>query len=206
MSGTERARRADAQRNRTAILSAAEQEFRAHGMGASMDGIAQRAEVGVGTLYRNYPTKEALLRDVMAAKLQPLAAVARELADAEDPGRAFFTFMRRVADESASFKALADRLAASGFDIKSLHRDVGSDLMTALGELLRRAQRAGGVRDDITAKDVLMLMASVGHVEAIAQSRAARSRCITLLCDAMRTPGSDVAPPRGAARPRGRRG
>ncbi|MBV9101674.1 MAG: TetR/AcrR family transcriptional regulator [Candidatus Dormibacteraeota bacterium] len=201
---SDRAPRADAQRNRAAILAAAEREFRTHGLDASMDGIAQRAAVGVGTLYRNYPTKEALVRDILAAKLEPLVSMARRLKEAGDPAAAFFTFLRRIGEESTSFKALADRLAASGLDVKSLHQDVGSELMAAVAQLLRGAQSAGAVRADVTPDDVMVLMASMGHVGAIAQNRAARTRCVTLLCDALRSERADAVPGAPSVRRRAR--
>src|ERR1700694_1986898 len=133
--GADRKLRIDAQRNRASILEAAEAEFRAHGVDASMDEIAHRAGVGVGTVYRNFPTKEALLQAIVAARLQPLLDAAHEATLAEDAGEAFFTFLRRLSDESAAFKALADRMAASGFDLTATKKDVMRELLGAIGEL-----------------------------------------------------------------------
>ncbi len=185
--GVERKLRADAQRNRASILDAAEGEFRAHGVDASMDEIAHRAGVGVGTVYRNFPTKEALLQAIVAARLQPLLDAAREAASAEDAGEAFFAFLRRLSDESAAFKALAERMAASGFDLTATKKDVMRELLGAVGELLARAQRYGRVRTDISIDDVSMLMAGLGQAGFSASDPSLQSRCVALVCDALRT-------------------
>ncbi|HWW10773.1 MAG TPA: helix-turn-helix domain-containing protein [Candidatus Acidoferrales bacterium] len=185
--GVERKLRADAQRNRASILDAAEAEFRAHGVDASMDEIAHRAGVGVGTVYRNFPTKEALLQAIVATRLEPLLDAAREAASADDAGEAFFAFLRRLSDESAAFKALADRMAASGFDLTATKKDVMRELLGAVGQLLARAQRYGRVRSDISIDDVSMLMAGLGQAGYSASDPSLQSRCVELVCDALRT-------------------
>ena len=80
----ERKARSDAQRNHEAILNAAEIEFRGHGLNASIDDIAGRAGVGVGTVYRNYATKEELVRAVLEAHVEPLIVEAREATESDD--------------------------------------------------------------------------------------------------------------------------
>jgi AcrR family transcriptional regulator len=185
--GADRKLRADAQRNRAAILEAAEAEFRAHGVDASMDEIAHRAGVGVGTVYRNFPTKEALLQAIVAARLKPLLDAAREASLAEDAGEAFFAFLRRLSDESAAFKALAERMNAAGFDLTATKKDAMRDLLGAVGELLTRAQHAGRVRSDISIDDVSMLMAGLGQAGYSASDPSLQSRCVGLVCDALST-------------------
>ena len=185
--GAKRKLRADAQRNRASILDAAEAEFRAHGVDASMDEIAHHAGVGVGTVYRNFPTKEALLQAIVAARLKPLLDAAHDAASADDPGEAFFAFLRRLSDESTAFKALADRMAASGFDLTATKKDVMRELLAAVGQLLTRAQRSGRVRSDISIDDVSMLLAGLGHAGYGASDPSLQSRCVELVCDALRT-------------------
>ncbi len=99
MTPGERQLRADAARNRLAIVQAAEAEFRARGVDASIDAIAERAGVGVGTLYRNYATKDELMRAILAARAEPLVAAAQEALTDPDAGAAFFGFVRRLFSE-----------------------------------------------------------------------------------------------------------
>ena len=95
--------RADAQRNRERILEAATTLMATHGIDVSIDAIAELAQVGVGTLYRNFPTKGALFEALLMARITPLVAEARAAADADDAGDAFVTFVRRLCDEFADF-------------------------------------------------------------------------------------------------------
>jgi AcrR family transcriptional regulator len=201
--GADRKLRVDAQRNRAAILEAAEAEFRAHGVDASMDEIAHRAGVGVGTVYRNFPTKEALLQAIVTSRLTPLLDAAREAADAQDAGEAFFAFLRLLSDESAAFKALADRMAASGFDLTATKKDAMRDLLGAVGELLTRAQRAGRVRSDISIDDVSMLMAGLVQAGYAAPDPSMQTRCLALVCDALGTDVHTQLPSKDAVRAAG---
>ena len=183
----ERKLRSDAQRNREAILDAAAVELRTRGIDASIDDIAARAGVGVGTVYRNYPTKDALMEAILRARVEPLVALAREAAAAEDAGEAFFGFLHRVVDESSDFRALADAMDAAGFDFNTMKREVTAELFAAIAELLAHAQQSGAVRSDVAIDDVHMLMAGIGHSaygDGSDQSR--RSRCVDLVCDALR--------------------
>src|SRR6202140_3170568 len=110
----ERHLRADAQRNRERILEAATTLMATHGIDVPIDEIAKLAQVGVGTLYRNFPTKGALFEALLMARISPLVAAARSAADADDPGDAFVTFVRDLCDEFADFKALPGPQAAAG--------------------------------------------------------------------------------------------
>jgi AcrR family transcriptional regulator len=188
MTPVERRLRADAARNRQAILEAAEAEFRAHGREASIDAIAEHAGVGVGTLYRNYATKDELMRAILAARAAPLAEAARDALVAADPGAAFFRFVRRLFSESGDFKALADSLAAAGLDLDAAKEAVGSELMGAVRQLFARAQEAGEVRRDVTIEDMHMLMGGLSHSAHGASDRRQISRCVDLVCDALRSP------------------
>lgn len=177
--------RADARRNRTAILEAAEALVRDRGLDVPMDDIAERAGVGVGTLYRNFPTKDALIRAVLATRMAPLLDRAREGLRAEDPAAAFFTFLQQMASHFAGFKALADALIEGGFDLESAKRDLTREPIAAATELLARAQRAGAVRPDISIADVTMLMSGLGHPECPFDDAISRTRYVDLVCDAL---------------------
>src|ERR1700693_5409369 len=140
---SERHLRADAQRNRERILEAATTLMATQGIDVPIDEIAQLAQVGVGTVYRNFPTKGALFEALLMARISPLVAAARSAAAADDPGEAFVTFVRQLCDEFADFKALADAMAPSGVDLSATKQEISGDLIGAVTELLQRAQQAG---------------------------------------------------------------
>src|ERR1022692_3046415 len=124
----ERHLRADAQRNRERILEAATALMATHGIDVPIDEIAQRAEVGIGTVYRNFPTKGALFEALLMARITPLVAAARSAAAADEPGEAFVDFVRNLCDEFADFKALADAMVASGVDLSATKNQISGEL------------------------------------------------------------------------------
>lgn len=146
----ERPLRADALRNRGKILSAAREVFAVSGYDVPLDEIAARAGVGPGTVYRHFPSKEALFEAVVTARVQDLIEDARARAAAEDPGSAFFGFLGRVRQEAAAKRDLPDAMALAG--------GLQDDLNAALDVLLRRAQQAGEVRPGITTPDLILLL------------------------------------------------
>lgn len=178
--------RADAQRNRVAILDAAEAEFRDRGMEASIDGIAERAGVGVGTVYRNYDTKEALMRAIVAAHVAPLVEAAQQGLSDPDPGAAFCGFIRRITSESCEFKALADALAGAGLDFAAVKEQAAGDLFDAVRQLFERAQQAGAIRGDVTADDIGALIQGLSHTAHITSDQGQMARCVDLVVDALR--------------------
>lgn len=172
--------------------------FRTQGADAPIDEIARRAGVGVGTVYRNYPTKAAVLEAIIEARLAPIIQAARDAATAEDPGAAFFALLRRLAEESAAFKALAETIAAAGIDLSAAKKELSNQLVTAMHELFARAQRSGQVRRDVSIDDVTMLMGGLSHTAFAVSDKPARTRCFNLVCDALRgDPG--IARPSGTS-------
>jgi len=180
--------RADARRNRGRILEAAEEVFGAEGLSVPIDDIAERAGVGVGTIYRHFPTKEALFEAIVLNHIERLAEEARSLATAEDPARALFEFMARVVEEAVAKRDLADALAGAGIDLKETVSPMKQQLESAVGELLVRAQLAGTVRDDITIADLLGLVS--GACMTIERHTDPRSpgRMLQVVCDGLRLP------------------
>ncbi|GGM08815.1 TetR/AcrR family transcriptional regulator [Dactylosporangium sucinum] len=164
--------RADARRNRARVLAAAEDVFAEHGVGASTEEVARRAGVGIGTVFRHFPTKEALLEAVLVERMRRLAEIARERADEGAPEEAFFGFLELVVGQSATKNALAGAVA----EVESVVAEVGRELRAAIEVLLVRAQEAGVVRGDVSAGDVIAVL--VGASRAVeyagAGSRAAR--------------------------------
>jgi AcrR family transcriptional regulator len=141
--------RADAQRNRDRVLAVADEMFSAEGLATPIDEVARRAEVGVGTVYRHFPTKEALFEAVMRGRLEWLIGQARAGATAADPVAALFDFLTVLTDNSGANHGLHDALRGAGVDVRIYLAELAPALMEALGALLRRAQAAGGVRADV---------------------------------------------------------
>src|ERR1700722_20337839 len=111
--------RSDAVKNRQRILEAAEEIFATEGLSVPIDTVAECAGVGVGTLYRHFPTKEALFEAIVTARLEQLLQVAKEHAVAADPGEALFCFLREFAQQASAKHDLFDALSSAGIDIKS---------------------------------------------------------------------------------------
>jgi AcrR family transcriptional regulator len=186
----ERHLRADARRNRAAILEAAEAVFSSQGPDAPIDDIARRAGVGVGTLYRHFPTKQALLRALVSAHIEPLVAAAHEASRSPEPGVAFFALLHRLAQEFAGFKAVADVIAASGVDLHTTKSAASEGLMAAAGAALARAQEAGAVRRDVSIAEVASMTGALCQAEGLSHDQIRLSRCVDLICDGLRSPES----------------
>ena len=179
--------RADAARNRQRVLDVAQAVFAADGLAVPIDAIARHARLGVGTIYRHFPTKEALFAAIVIERMDRLAAEARALARARDPGEAFFGFLSRLLDEGAAKKDLAHALAGSGFELTSAPYRRG--VRAAVRALLARAQRAGAVRPDLDVDEVLALVkGTLVAVDARGGGPRARRRLLAVLCDGLRGP------------------
>jgi AcrR family transcriptional regulator len=179
--------RADAAKNRLRILEAAEEVFAAEGVTAPVDAVAERAGVGVGTLYRNFPTKEALFEAIVVMRIDELAQAIESVADAEDPGEALFGFLRLLAGRAALKRDLSSALSTAGIDIKSQCAETYDRMYQAIDGLLKRAQRAGGVREDIDTSEAIGLV--VGTCLAAEQSPSAAGsseRMLEVVIDGMR--------------------
>ena len=176
--------RADARRNRARVLAAAATVFAAQGVGASTEEVARAAGVGVGTVFRHFPTKEALLLAVYEARLAELADEARALADADDPGAAFEAFFRTVVARSGTKLAVVDALAVVGIDVRTSAQQTG--LGAALRVLLTRAQDAGRIRADIGIADVTALLAGASRAVQQATTDDVRRRAVDIVLSGLR--------------------
>jgi AcrR family transcriptional regulator len=150
--------RADAARNRARLLDTAEEVFTARGTGVKTEEIAKAAGVGVGTLFRHFPTKEALLAAVLVRRLERLTQEAARLRAELDPGEAFFAFFGLVVDQSPSKNAFADALSAAGVDVHQTLQEAGQGVLRAVSDLLADAQRANLVRPDLGAAEITALL------------------------------------------------
>lgn len=196
--------RADALRNRAKVLDAAQAVFAAHGTGVSTEEVARAAGVGIGTVFRHFPTKEALLEAVYVAQLRALAAEAETLLSAPDAGAAFFAFFTSVVRHAAAKNAFSAALAEAGVDVSETTEETGRELKRALGVLLGRAQEAGAVRGDIGLPVVLtLLVGATQAAERVGAGGRVRDRALTVVLDGLRPPPEGERPgdPRGRADP-----
>ena len=163
-SASSRPRRADAERNRARILDAAAELFAQRGLDASMPELAERAGVGVGTVYRAFPDKEHLLAAVMAARLRWFADQIESAVSAEDAWAAFAAVMRKGAalhlKDRAYHECMPDALALP--EVRAARERV----LDAMQRLIDRAQAQGVMRPDVVAEDIPMLLAGVGRSRA----------------------------------------
>jgi AcrR family transcriptional regulator len=173
--------RADARRNRERILEAARDAFAESGLAVPLDEIAARAGVGPGTVYRHFPTKEALFQAVVTARVEDLVAQARRHGTEDEPGPAFFAFLDRLAAEGATKRDTSDAIGVPGPVREALH--------DALAHLLRRAQRAGAVRRGITAGDVIAMLKGLLVAVQDQPDRHRAARLFAVLADGLRPPG-----------------
>jgi AcrR family transcriptional regulator len=162
--GGDRPLRADALRNRAKVLEAAEAVFDAHGTTASTEEVAREAGVGIGTVFRHFPTKEALLEAVYVSRLHKLADEAAALASGEDPGEVFFVFFARVVEHASTKNALSAALMEAGVDVTETTAETGRGLKRALVTLLDRAQETGAVRRDVGLAEVMTLLVGASHL------------------------------------------
>jgi AcrR family transcriptional regulator len=159
--------RADAFRNRQRILSAARELFSRRGLGVPMEDIARQAGVGIGTLYRRFPTRADLIASAFEAKMAALADSAEEALAGAEPWAAFCLYVERVcqmqADDCGFAAALTISLPAAGEFQAQRDR-----AYAAIGGLIRRCQEAGELRSDFVTEDLmLLLIANAGVIAAV---------------------------------------
>ncbi len=189
-----RPQRADAQRNRARILEAAESVFALEGIEVPVDLIAEKAGVGVGTLYRHFPTKEKLCEAVLLDRLSALTVDAQALAHAEDPGGAFFGFLTHAVEEASAKRDLMVAVMGAGVEFEEAAVEVKDGLRDAIGVLLQRAQDAGAVRPDVTPTAVVSLVGATCQATAHAGAAPACD-LLTIVCDGLRA-GAGPGQPR----------
>lgn len=179
--------RADARRNRALVLQAARSAFEEAGLAVPLGEIARRAGVGAGTVYRHFPSKDALFRATVADRVRLFTDTARELASAENPGVVLFRYLAAVVRLSVRNKGLCEALEGS-FEPSP---GVEEDFRAALSVLLERAQQADAVRKDVTVDDVTALLMGCLSMEQRRGPGVAPGRMTALACDSLR-PGRRV--------------
>ena len=185
MSTPDRPLRADARRNRERVLTAAREAFAESGYGVPLDAIAARAGVGPGTVYRHFPTKEALFEAVTVARVRELVVLACAGVEAADPGAALDALLGRIAEEAVAKRDLPDALGGVGEAAVAVAR---TELHGALDRLLARARAAGAVRAGIGAAELLALLKGLLQAVQGSADPDLPERLLAVVRDGLRPP------------------
>ncbi len=180
-----RPKRADAQRKMNSLLEAALEIFKESGVDAPVRAIAERAGVGLGTVYRHFPKRSDLIKAVFQSRIDACADAASELASQHDPGEALAQWMQRYVDFVATKRGLATALHSGDPAYSALPTLFNTRLLPALKGLLDSAVKAGEMRSGVDAEELLHAVANlcrVSHDKEPAYSR----RMVALLVDGLR--------------------
>lgn len=188
------AMRADARRNREKVLRAARVCLARDGLDAQMDEIARRAKVGVGTLYRHFPTKDDLVVALAGERFDRLAELARAALEQEDPWEAFCDFLRASAEIQIEDRALSEVMLDSN-DVMREHAE-RVEILALVGQVMDRAKESGDLREDAEPEDVPMLTCPLGSAASMPKMNP--ERYLALAIDGFRAPGGTPMPQREA--------
>src|ERR1700731_2924848 len=162
---TSRKPRTDAQRNRARILEVAKEAFPQSGANTSLDDIAKQAGVGAGTLYRHFPTRDALIEAVYRSEVEKLASAARGFIAAMPPIEALRAWLLLFVDYIAAKHIIAPALNSVAGGPSRLYEGSRSLVQGAIEELVKRAKKSGDVRRDIDASDLLRAVIGASYVD-----------------------------------------
>jgi AcrR family transcriptional regulator len=201
--------RADAVRNRERVLEAAKAVFSAGGSDASLEAVAKRAGVGIGTLYRHFPTREALFEAVYRREVEQLGELAEQLKTAKDPVEALRRWLHSNVEFVATKKGMLAALALAVQSQSELYAFSFDRLTRAVGLLLDRAVKAGAIRADISAEDMLKALIGMCYMHDQPGWQATTMRLLDVFIDGLRmqkakavsgTARTKLAKPRAAKR------
>jgi AcrR family transcriptional regulator len=190
----ERVLRADARRNREAVISAAKKLFADQGLDAQMPDVAKAAKVGVGTVYRHFPTKAHLIAALADDRFERLAEKAREGIEADDPWEGLCDFIRFSARIQADDRGLCEVMGSRPEVMSDAAYAVGLDELC--DKLVKRAQRSGDLRKDLDWQDIPMVACSLGRITAAEAGPAVGRwpRLVEIVIDGLRAPGGTKLP------------
>ena len=193
MTSTDRPVRADAARNRAALLAAAEDEFAERGPSASVADIARRAGVAKGTVFRHFPTKEDLIASIVSGHIAVLADAARRLGDSPDAGAALLEFLTIAADQRQRHDLTFLQSASDGDPRVAEVRDA---LHVNLEALVDSARTSGAIRADVTEADVFLMMCAPIHIveNLTAPAPLLWQRYLAIIFDGLRPDGAHPLP------------
>jgi AcrR family transcriptional regulator len=178
--------RADARRNRDQVLAVAREMLSVEGSSASFDEIARRAGVGVGTVYRHFPTRSALFEAVMLGRIEQFTEQARLLSAAGTaPEEAFRGYFAHVVGEVALNQALCEALDDGSDTAIAVPDQVRREFVESFETLLAQAKEAGAVRPDVDVADVLDLIISLAAAERRARSRSTPNQLTAIVLDGL---------------------
>jgi AcrR family transcriptional regulator len=190
----ERVLRADARRNREAVIGAAKKLFADQGLDAQMPDVAKAAKVGVGTVYRHFPTKDDLIAALAVERFERLAEKAREGIEAEDPWQGLCDFIRFSAQIQADDRGLCEVMGSRPEVMNESAYAVGLDDLC--GKLVKRAQRSGDLRKDLDWEDIPMVVCGVGRITQVETGPGTGRwpRLVEVILDGLRAPGCGKLP------------
>ena len=180
-STTVRKPRSDALRNRQRILEVAKEVFTRQGANASLEEIAKQAGVGVGTLYRHFPTRDALIEGVYRNEVEKLAAAAARFAETMSPIEALRAWMLLLVDYIAAKHIIAPALNSVVGGPSRLYEGSRTMIHGAIDELVKRAKRSGDLQRDLDAFDLLRALIGVSHVGSGADWQQSARRLVDIL-------------------------
>jgi AcrR family transcriptional regulator len=178
--------RADAQQNRERILEVAKEAFTRHGANASLDDIAKEAGVGAGTLYRHFPTRDALIEAVYRTEVAKLAAAERELSAKLPPVEALRAWMLLFVDYIAAKHLIASALNTLVGGPSKLYAGSRTQVQAAIDTLVRRAVTSGDIRKDLDASDLLRALIGVSNVTLMPDWQQSARRLVDILINGSR--------------------
>ncbi|MBB4567949.1 AcrR family transcriptional regulator [Rhizobium leucaenae] len=190
--------RADARRNRDKLIEAAAQAFANHGTAASLEDIARRAGVGVGTLYRHFPTREHLVEVVYRHEVEVLCNAAQELSRERAPDQALEEWMHRFVGYIATKRGMADSLRILLNSNSELFADSYGMVPIALRGLIERAVADGSIRADVDSTDVLHALSGTYSMPNSPEWHERSRRLVRLLMDGLRWGAPKALKPQGA--------
>jgi AcrR family transcriptional regulator len=181
--------RADSARNRQLLIDAAKAAFTDVGLNVSLEEIARRAGVGIGTLYRHFPSREAVVEAVYRHEVELLAESVPQLLETSPAGEALHKWMHLFVDYIATKRVIAPSLGAAAGRTSALHKSSGELITHAISTLVKRAVESGDVRKDIAPSDLLRAMVGVSYGNPDKAWEASARRLIDLLMDGLRRRG-----------------
>jgi AcrR family transcriptional regulator len=173
--------RTDAQQNRERILEVAKDAFTRHGADASLDEMARLAGVGAGTLYRHFPTRDALIEAVYRSEVEKIAAAARRLANELSPLEALRAWMLLFVDYIAAKQIIAPALNSMVGGASKLHEGSRAQIQGAIEALVKRAIQSGDLRRDLDPFDLLRALIGVSHVPTGPDWKQSARRLVDIL-------------------------
>ena len=197
--------RADAVRNRERVLEAAKAVFSAGGPEASLEAVAKRAGVGIGTLYRHFPTREDLFEAVYRREVEQLSELAEQLKNAKDPVDALRRWLNSTVEFVATKKGMSAALALTFQSTSELAAFSMDRLTKAIGSLLERAVAAGEMRGDISPEDLLRALIGMCYMHDQPGWQATTLRLLDVFIDGLRIQPKAKKAPTGAKPPASKR-